>query len=229
MRIEQIGDCTLYLADMRDVLPSLGHVDAVITDLPYGIARLDKKAGINTPRAKGEYSASFEDTQENLKAIAGDLCSFIESRKLRAAITPSRANMWHYSQPTDVGMFYQPAAVGMSFWGRATWQPILFYGKDPHAGKTIQPLHYILTEKPEKNGHPCPKPIKAWTWLVNRASKPADIVLDVCMGSGTTGVACVALGRKFIGVEIDAGYYEIACERIRRAYDQLKLFGEQAA
>ena len=225
-RVEHIGNCQLILADCRDVLPTLGHVDTVVTDLPYGIARPDKKDGINTPRDKGGYSTAFEDTQDNLKVLAGDLCAFIEARKLRAAITPSRANMWHYSQPTDVGMFYQPAAVGMSYWGRATWQPILYYGKDPYNGKTIQPLHYILTEKPEKNGHPCPKPIKAWTWLVNRASKPADVVFDPCFGSGTTAVACVALGRKFVGVEISEEYFNIAVERIRRAHDQLKLFEE---
>ncbi len=227
-RIEHIGDAVLMLGDCREILPSLGHVDTVVTDLPYGIAKT-KGGSINTPKAKGEYGAAFDDTQENLKLLAGELCRFIELRNLRAAITPGRGNMWHYSQPTDVGMFYQPAATSMSFWGRATWQPILFYGKDPRAGKTIQPLHYILTERPEKNGHPCPKPIKAWTWLVNRASRETDIILDPFMGSGTGGVACARLGRKFIGIELDEKWFDLSCERIRQAQSQKDFLIEAAA
>ena len=227
-RVEQIGDCQLILADMREVLPTLGYVDTVITDLPYGI---EKTAGgsINTPKNKGGYTASFSDTQEELAELAKTVCDFIASRQLRAAITPGRTNMWHYSPSRDVGMFYQPAATSMSFWGRATWQPILFYGKDPYIGKTIHPLHYTLTEAPERNGHPCPKPINAWTWLVKRATLQTDIILDPFMGSGTTGVACAKLGRKFIGIEIDLGYFEIACKRIQKAYDQPDFFIEKPA
>jgi len=105
MRTEQIGNCTLYLADMRDVLPALGHVDTVVTDLPYGI---EKTAGgsINTPKAKGEYTAAFNDTQEGLAGLAKAICEFIHLRGVRAAIMPGRTNMWHYSSPIEVGAFY---------------------------------------------------------------------------------------------------------------------------
>ena len=60
--------------------------------------------------------------------------------------------------------------------------------------------------------------------IVHRSTLPNELVLDCFMGSGTTGVACVKLGRKFIGIEIDEGYFDIACERIRKAYAQPDMF-----
>jgi site-specific DNA-methyltransferase (adenine-specific) len=64
------------------------------------------------------------------------------------------------------------------------------------------------------------------TWLVDLSSRYNELILDPFMGSGTTGVACVKLGRRFIGIEIDPGYFEIACQRIRDAYAQGDLFRE---
>ena len=64
-------------------------------------------------------------------------------------------------------------------------------------------------------------------WLVSRASIDGETILDPFMGSGTTGVACVKLGRRFIGIELDPDYFDIACERIRKAYDQPDMFVEQ--
>ena len=63
-------------------------------------------------------------------------------------------------------------------------------------------------------------------WCIERT---AGTVLDPFMGSGTTGVACAKMGRKFIGIEIDPKYFDIACERIRKAYDQPDLFVEPPA
>jgi DNA modification methylase len=74
----------------------------------------------------------------------------------------------------------------------------------------------------ELDGHPCPKPTQWGIESVNRV--PLGTVLDPFMGSGTTGVACARLGRRFIGVEIEPRYFDIACKRISREYEQLKLF-----
>jgi len=64
----------------------------------------------------------------------------------------------------------------------------------------------------------------SWSKLVARASLDGETILDPFMGSGTTGVACVQLDRKFIGIELDPDYFEIACKRIEEAYRQPKLF-----
>ncbi len=61
-------------------------------------------------------------------------------------------------------------------------------------------------------------------WLVSRVSLPGETVLDCFMGSSSTGVACLKLGRKFIGIEVDPEYFDIACRRIEKAYAQPDLF-----
>ena len=78
----------------------------------------------------------------------------------------------------------------------------------------------------DDNGHPCPKPVAYSRWLVQRAAEPGKTIIDPFMGSGTTGVACAKLGRKFIGIEIEEKYFDIACDRIQKACDQPDLFIE---
>ncbi|MCK9597905.1 MAG: site-specific DNA-methyltransferase, partial [Sphaerochaeta sp.] len=114
-------------------------------------------------------------------------------------------------------------------WGFNLAQLILYYGKDPRAGKdsyqssveghndSVVDIKNIL--------HPCPKPLKFTKWLVIKGTKEGDTVLDPFMGSGTTGVACVQTGRNFIGCEIDPAYFAIAEKRIREAQMQLRFDG----
>ncbi len=79
----------------------------------------------------------------------------------------------------------------------------------------------------DPSGHPCPKPIQYAQWLVSRAAEMGQTVIDPFMGSGTTGVACANLGRKFIGIEIEPKYFDIACRRIEQAYKQPRLFKDE--
>jgi DNA modification methylase len=71
-----------------------------------------------------------------------------------------------------------------------------------------------------KELHPCPKPLKFTQWAVNKASLEGETVLDPFMGIGTTGVACVYLQRKFVGIEIEETYFDVACKRIELAVKQ---------
>lgn len=76
---------------------------------------------------------------------------------------------------------------------------------------------------PANNGHPCPKDVRWGTWLINKFSKTGKTILDPFMGSGTTGVACVQTGRKFIGIEIEPKYFDIAVKRIQQAQLQIRM------
>lgn len=76
----------------------------------------------------------------------------------------------------------------------------------------------------EIDGHPCPKPVAWALWLCKRAAQAGEIVIDPFMGSGTTGVACIKTGRKFIGIEKEPKYFEIAVKRIEAARDEQSLF-----
>ena len=104
------------------------------------------------------------------------------------------------------------------------WEPVLVYGNECASvdSKVFPPIGG------ERNGHPCPKPLKISLWLVEGFAKPRQTVLDPFMGSGTTGVACVNLGRKFIGIEKEPRYFDIACKRIEEATRQGRLFEEPA-
>jgi site-specific DNA-methyltransferase (adenine-specific) len=82
----------------------------------------------------------------------------------------------------------------------------------------------VTTKATPANGHPAPRSVEHFRWLVNWWTDPGETVLDPFMGSGTTGVACVQLGRSFIGVEIDPTYYAIAQKRIDAARQQMPLF-----
>jgi DNA modification methylase len=75
----------------------------------------------------------------------------------------------------------------------------------------------------EKKQHPTQKPLEIMKWCLSFLPE-ADTILDPFMGSGTTGVACVKTGRRFIGIELDPDYFEIACKRIEDAYKQPDMF-----
>lgn len=214
-----IGDCTLYLGDSRDILPTLGKIDAIVTDPPYG---LGKPSGtISKGRAHKRAYLSFEDTEDYLTATCVPIVvASLALAEGRGVITPGGAHAWKYPPPKSLGGFYQPAACGMCHWGRLTFQPILFYGRDPMVGKTIKNITYVLTEKSSCKEHPCAKPQKAWDWVVERASMAGETVLDPFMGSGTTGVSCVTLGRKFIGIELEEKFFDLSCRRIEEAQKQ---------
>lgn len=219
-----IGNAELYLGDCRDILPTLGKVDAVVTDPPYG---LGKPSGtIGSKSTKRDYN-SFDDSPENVKAQC--IPAFIEALNLadgRGVVTPGSKCAFYYPAPEAIGCFFQPASVGMCRWGRTTSQPILYYGNDPRIGLTINNTSYQLTEKASTNLHPCAKPLKAWTWLTWKMALVGETVLDPFMGSGTTGIATHTNGQRFIGIEIDPRYFDIACKRIEDAQRQGDMFLE---
>lgn len=225
MRVEHLGeDVTLYLGDCLEILPTLaaGIFNVVVADLPYGIE--GGRGGQARERGKGKYETTkWTDTEDYIREIMAPLVGQLLSKTERMALTVGIKCLFFYPRPDDIGCFWTPAAVGVGSWGFTTYHPILYYGKDYRAGRGALPTGIKVTERAEKNGHPCPKPIGAWTWLVKKVSQPGDTVLDFTMGSGTTGVACVQTGRKFIGIEIDPGYFEIACKRIQEAQLQMRL------
>ena len=219
VRIETIGNATLYLGDCRDILPTLPKVDAVITDPPYGV-ELGKSG-------KRDFYTTFKDTEEWLNAEI--IPRFMVAKELasRCAVTPGNRNAWNYPKPDDWGIWYNPAGTGCGRWGFILAHMVMFYGRDPHARKPGWMASSVEgrcgMESDIKGKHPCPKPESFMRWMVGKASLPDETVLDPFMGSGTTGVACMNLGRRFIGIEIEHKYFDIACRRIEDAQRQGRL------
>ena len=213
-RVETIGDCALYLGDCLEILPTLGKVDAVVTDPPYGLS------GASTE--KNSYESYSDDATETESLVKKALEL---SKASRVVMTPGQKLMFKYQEPSAIGAFYYPAGTGSCSWGFVGWLPIFYDGKDPVLadGRGRAANSFESTEQAEKNGHPCPKPIIAWQKLVARVSRKGETILDPFMGSGTTGVACVKLGRKFIGIEIEPKYFDIAVRRIEKAVSEPRL------
>ena len=214
MRVEQIGDATLYLADCLEVLPTLEGVDAVVTDPPYGIAHTSNRG------------ASWAGKQ-----ISNDTDTSLRDRVLESVISASWAcfGTWKRNPPprTRGVLVWDKGDAGsgdLSFPWKPNWEMIFIGGEgwSGHRGSAILRGPQMITWQSRGRLHPHEKPVWLLQTIIQKA--PQGVILDPFMGSGTTGVACARLGRKFIGIEIDEGYFDIACERIRQAYAQPSLF-----
>jgi len=215
---------TLYCGDCLSILPHLSGVDAVVTDPPYGVGNGHSLRKAQTD--KNDYAA-FDDTEQNVRENVIPAVTAAIGLARNAAVTPGFRMMWEYPRARHVGSFQYPGSTVMSAWGPCLWQPVLYYGSDPHQGQLRPDSFPNCNDVDRDTEHPCPKPIKQWTRLVERASLDTDTILDPFMGSGTTGVAAVRLGRKFIGIEIDEGYCAIAKRRIQEAEQAFALFEPQ--
>lgn len=238
-RVETIGDCRLMLGDCREVMasfPPCFRVDAVVTDPPYGIGLTKKTSDYRDSKFfdAGESikaSVLYQDEAAHVASLLREAIPSALNLAERAAIFPGPAMLWNYPPPASLGSVFTMAGAGRTAWGFQCSHPVLFYGKDPFLqdGKGGRPNSLKDDQpNPEKIDHPCPKPIAWMLWAINRATRINETILDPFMGSGTTGVACVNLGRKFIGIEIEPKYFDIACKRIETAYKQPRLFAEPA-
>ena len=212
IRKEQIGDCTLYQGDCLEIMPTLGPVDAVVTDPPYGIG---EKWGRQQVGKNGK-SVLWDGSDDwDFKT---------EPERLNAAIALSKdAIIWggnYYNLPPSRG--YLVWDKGQRRFSNADSE--LAWCKSPITPRTFDMTRVdAFANQGEHKIHPTQKPTGLMLWCVE---KTKGTVLDPFMGSGTTGVACAKLGRKFIGIELEEKYFDIAVERIRKAYDQPDLFVE---
>ena len=197
---------TIYHGDSCEIGQALAvGADLLVTDPPYGNSM--------------EYGPDVDDTPENLERLIREaIIPPLESLG-RGAVTSGVANIHRYPPPKWVLCWYEPAGAGSGPWGFCTWQPVLVYGKDPYLqdglgrrpdGRAVSgPLHHSPVP-----GHPCAKPEDVMRWIVERVSRPGEVILDPFMGSGTTLRAAKDLGRKAIGIELDERYCEIAVKRL---------------
>jgi site-specific DNA-methyltransferase (adenine-specific) len=225
IRVERIGNATLYCGDCRDVLPALDPVDAVATDPPYGVA-LTGKAGHyrNNPSAKrSDTYLSYDDTPENFDSIIVPVVRQVISMARSSIVFMADKSI--FKLPAGhLGGIFLPNGCGITAWGFQNFMHAVFYGADPFLkfGKGSRPNGKYGLYGNDANGidHPCAKPVAAMRWAIDRVSFEGETVLDPFMGSGTTGVACAQLGRRFVGVELEPKYFDIACQRIADAQRQ---------
>jgi len=208
MRVEKIGDCTLYLGDCMEVMPTLGRVDAVVTDPPYGIGedggRFRARKGQNIRVIP---KVSNWDSGTPPKEVFDAMLTMSEHQIIWGG------NYFADKLPVSKGWLYWQKLMGGDFAdGELAWT-----SRD----KALR--EYTLCNKIKGNEHPTQKPLALMQWCLSLLPS-AHLTLDPFMGSGTTGVACVKSGRSFIGIEREPSYFDIACRRIEEAYRQGDMF-----
>jgi DNA modification methylase len=248
MRVETIGDATLYLGDCMEILPTLGKVDAVITDPPYS-AHVHASGMRGANGWKGEISVERNLGFDAITAeqIAG--LSAFASTAARWSLVFSdteSAHLWREAMESAALQYVRTA-----FWKKTGGAPQFTGDRPAVACEAITVCHPkgrkrwngggkhgfydvpIVLDRggPESEArvHTTQKPLALMSALVSDFTDIADVVADPFMGSGTTGVACVRLGRKFIGIEREPKYFDIACKRIEQAHAQGQLFAPAAA
>jgi site-specific DNA-methyltransferase (adenine-specific)/modification methylase len=201
MRIETIGNATLYLADCREVLPTLPKVDAVITDPPYGISANKMTLG----KGKKEFSrgGDWDDGAPDIR--------WIETHARWFCVWGGNY-FADQLRPTNDILVWHKLNDGRSF------SECEFAWTNCGKQSRIKSHHWSGEEKE----HPTQKPVAVMDWTLGYFPE-AQSILDPFMGSGTTGIAAVRLQRQFIGIELDPTYFDIACRRIEDAQRQGRL------
>ena len=211
--VRVIGDATLYLGDCRDILPTLPRVDAVITDPPYGIGESSKKVAsrgkLAAPKDYGDFDWDKSPPEKSL----------IDAIRNASTWQAFFGGNYFELPPTSCWLVWDKLNGDNDF---ADCE--LAWTNWPKAVRRIQwRWNGMIRQGNEERSHPTQKPLAVMSWVIGLCPK-ADIILDPFMGSGTTGVAAAQMGRKFIGIERELKYFDIACERIERAYAQGTLF-----
>ena len=209
-----IGTCTLYLGDTRLIARLLEPVDTVLTDPVWPNCPAGLIPGSEDPHALWSEACSCFPPARRLVAV---MRHDSDPRFLEPVTLPyARAVVLPYVIPSRIGRYLGGDELAYCF-----GEPI------PSApGQRLVPgrARAVQPQGRPANGHPCSRALDHFLFLVRWWSEEGETVLDPFMGSGTTGVACVKHGRKFIGIEIDETYFEIACERIQRAVDEPDMF-----
>lgn len=239
-RVEHIGNATLYLGDCRDVLPTLGPVDAVVMDPPYILS----DAGPGEAHQFGKSLRKFDS--EDYKAIVSGFDVEGVFGALETLCAPFNLFCFCSNKQISQLMAYHEAkgrSVTLLIWHKVNAAPFangvwrgdieycvhardkgaVFVGNAQEKKKVSE--YGIVSD----DAHPTVKPLPLMKKYVGICSEPGQTILDPFMGSGTTGSAAVSMGRRFIGIEREPKYFDIACKRIEDAQRQGSLFAGEAA
>ena len=221
------GDARLYLGDCLLIMQSLGKncADAVITDPPYGI-RFKYESHLDTPEGYGEWIWKCVSLAES-KCSPGSPIFIWQAMLNIRCLHQWFPREWRLfaacknfvqMRPTVMQYSFDPVVV---WWTPGEAWSDCTANRDWHVGSTTPASFYH--DANGKRGHPCARPLNQVKHIIAQWARPDGVVLDCFMDSGTTGVACVQTGRKFIGIEIEPKYFDIAVKRIQEAQQQTRL------
>lgn len=216
MKVE-IGNATLYLGDCLEVLPLIDKVDAVITDPPYGM----------------NFQSNYRN-EKHLK-IANDESAEVAIQVINWCLQNTNHSIYAFGRWDNI--YDYPKPKSLITWVKNNWsmgdlhheharqtEVAFFYAMKEHFFPKQRPTDVIEYPRTNNEFHPTEKPVGLMCKFVEWTS---GTILDPFMGSGTTGVAAIQMGRKFIGIEREQKYFDIACKRIEQAVSQPQLFAHE--
>lgn len=218
-----IRDSTVYRADCSDVIPLLPKVDALVTDPPYGIGEAEGKAKTRTSglasrkRDASRYQRDYGVSEWDDETADAEIAAAVD--KARWAIV--FGGNYYDLPPTSCWLVWDKLNGETDFADcELAWTNL------PKAVRRIRFLWNgcMRRERDIPREHPTQKPVEVMRWCIEHLPDNTRTILDPFMGSGTTGVAAVKLGKRFIGIEREQKYFDIACKRIEDAYRQPDLF-----
>jgi site-specific DNA-methyltransferase (adenine-specific) len=246
VRVETIGNATLYLGDCLEIIPTLDPVDALITDPPYssgGQFRGDRTQKTNVKYVqtdskltnRDEFAGDNRDQRAFLAWMTmwmartlqiakpgATCCIFTDWRQLPTMTDAVQCGGWVWR---NLVTWWKPG-VRMQRGRFSSSSEYIIYGSHGAPAEGEKSPQNVLTFAPvggEDKEHIAEKPVALLEALIG-ITPAGGVVLDPFMGSGTTGVACQNMGRKFIGIEIDPRHFDTACQRVADALRQEKLF-----
>jgi len=218
----EIGNATLYLGDCSEILPTLGQFDAVVTDPPYGI-KADKSMHKQSGNIVGYGSRRvakkiYEETNWDESPLSKDMINLF-------------FNISNYQIIFGGNYFELPPSKSWFIWdkmndgnnfsdGEMAWSNL----NKPLRIKRHLWNGFARENNEERFNHPTQKPLGIMEWVISHLPLETQTIIDPYMGSGTTGVACMNLKKKFVGIEREQKYFDIACKRIEDAQRQVCLF-----
>lgn len=229
MRTEIIGNATLYLGDCREVLPTIARPDAIVTDPPYGMTYES-----NYTIGQGSKAITNDGTRVSLRlyrAVAAHITGIPTLWFTRWDAWPDVWEILAERGPLNGMLVWDKGHPGMgnlSHWGNsheliASAGPVKCRGgRDGSILKGYKPV------SPNNRNHPTEKPIELFRYLIEKVSDPLQVVLDPFMGAGTTGLAALKTGRKFVGIEVEPKYFDVACRRMEAEQQSPGLFALEA-
>lgn len=228
-----IGQCTLYLGDMRDVIKYIDPVDMICSDVPYKLT----SGGNTTGEMGGKFSHAEYDNSGELIDCKIEFNDFLP---LLFDVLKDPGHAYFMVNNRNVQLLLNEAEnAGFKFHNLLVWDKIsptpnrwymknceftgFFYkGKAKYINECGSRM-LVKLPNPRNGYHKTEKPTTLMKHYIENSTKAGDTVIDPFMGSGTTGIAAIRCGRKFIGIEVNKKIFDIACARIEKEQQQYKL------
>ena len=219
-----IGDCTIYNCDFREMLEAIEPANLIIADVPYG-CRYKTRHRYASDRPKPlafDDKPHLEFVPPLVKAVKPDSAVYLCTRFAEYAL-------WEQALK-DAGATIKTTIV----WDKGNWTAGDLHGDFgnqvelllfAHVGRPTlrqgRPSNLWSIPRERHSWHPTPKPVELFRRCIINSSDAGDLVLDPFIGSGTTAIACILTGRRFVGAEVDSRFFDLSCERIAKTYKDI--------